>query len=143
MPIIVSKIFKGKAADKTGELFIGDAIVSVDGRDLRNATHDEAVRVLKATGDTVALQVCCTTYRVTLLSGTLVTTQDSLLFHMMLLINARSIIHYGKDLKYVERFLQNLYSMREKGRENLLLSHVLTMIMYPHVQFDWNSLTFV
>ena len=61
MPIIVSKIFKGKAADKTGELFIGDAIVSVDGRDLRNATHDEAVRVLKATGDTVALQVGHTT----------------------------------------------------------------------------------
>ena len=35
MPIIISKIFKGKAAERTGELFIGDAIVTVDGHDLQ------------------------------------------------------------------------------------------------------------
>ena len=35
MPIIISKIFKGKAAERTGELFIGDAIVAVDGHDLQ------------------------------------------------------------------------------------------------------------
>ena len=27
MPIIISKIFKGKAADKTGQLHVGDAIL--------------------------------------------------------------------------------------------------------------------
>ena len=57
MPIIISKIFKGKAAEKTEKLFIGDAILSVDGHDLKNASHDEAVKVLKATGLAVTLEV--------------------------------------------------------------------------------------
>lgn len=47
MPILISKIFKGMAADKTEKLYVGDAILSVNGEDLREATHDEAVRALK------------------------------------------------------------------------------------------------
>ena len=47
MPILISKIFKGMAADKTEKLYVGDAILSVNGEDLRDATHDEAVRALK------------------------------------------------------------------------------------------------
>ena len=57
MPILISKIFPGMAADNTGELFVGDAILSVDGESLKDATHDKAVKVLKATGKKVEIDV--------------------------------------------------------------------------------------
>ncbi|XP_038069960.1 beta-1-syntrophin-like isoform X1 [Patiria miniata] len=57
MPIIISKIFKGLAADHTESLYVGDAILSVNGEDLRDATHDEAVRALKKAGKEVSLEV--------------------------------------------------------------------------------------
>lgn len=57
MPILISKIFKGLAADRTQKLYVGDAILSVNGEDLREATHDEAVRALKKAGKTVELEV--------------------------------------------------------------------------------------
>ena len=56
MPIIISKIFKGLAADQTESLYVGDAILSVNGDDLRDATHDEAVRALKRAGKEVVLE---------------------------------------------------------------------------------------
>ncbi|XP_037284735.1 syntrophin-like 1 [Rhipicephalus microplus] len=57
MPILISKIFKGMAADTTEQLYVGDAILSVNGEDLRDATHDEAVRALKRAGKVVDLEV--------------------------------------------------------------------------------------
>ncbi|XP_036387645.1 alpha-1-syntrophin [Megalops cyprinoides] len=57
MPILISKIFKGLAADQTEALYVGDAIISVNGYDLREATHDEAVQALKKTGKEVILEV--------------------------------------------------------------------------------------
>ncbi|AWP02517.1 putative alpha-1-syntrophin [Scophthalmus maximus] len=57
MPILISKIFKGLAADQTEALYVGDAILSVNGNDLREATHDEAVQSLKKTGKEVILEV--------------------------------------------------------------------------------------
>ncbi|CAI2313558.1 unnamed protein product [Caenorhabditis sp. 36 PRJEB53466] len=57
LPIIISKIFKGMAADQTGELFLDDVIVSVNGESLLDASHDEAVRALKRAGRVVDLQV--------------------------------------------------------------------------------------
>ena len=56
MPILISKIFKGMAADKTNQLFVGDAVLSVNGEDLKEATHDEAVKVLKRAGKFVDLE---------------------------------------------------------------------------------------
>ncbi|KAG0426144.1 hypothetical protein HPB47_026732 [Ixodes persulcatus] len=56
MPILISKIFKGMAADMTEQLYVGDAILSVNGEDLRDATHDEAVRALKRAGKIVDLE---------------------------------------------------------------------------------------
>lgn len=56
MPILISKIFKGLAADQTEALYVGDAILSVNGNDLREATHDEAVQALKKTGKEVILE---------------------------------------------------------------------------------------
>uniref|UniRef100_K1P5K7 Origin recognition complex subunit 6 n=1 Tax=Magallana gigas TaxID=29159 RepID=K1P5K7_MAGGI len=45
------------AADKTEKLYVGDAILSVNGEDLREATHDEAVRALKKAKKIVELEV--------------------------------------------------------------------------------------
>lgn len=57
MPILISKIFKGMAADQTEQLYVGDAILSVNGEDLHNATHDDAVNSLKKAGKIVELEV--------------------------------------------------------------------------------------
>ncbi|XP_041112439.1 alpha-1-syntrophin-like [Polyodon spathula] len=57
MPILISKIFKGLAAEQTEALYVGDAILSVNNYDLREATHDEAVQALKKTGKEVILEV--------------------------------------------------------------------------------------
>ncbi|XP_013931033.1 PREDICTED: beta-1-syntrophin-like [Thamnophis sirtalis] len=57
MPILISKIFKGLAADQTQALYVGDAILTVNGADLRDATHDEAVQALKRAGKEVVLEV--------------------------------------------------------------------------------------
>lgn len=56
MPIFISKIFKGMAADQTEQLFVGDAILSVNGKQLTDATHDEAVYALKNAGSLVELE---------------------------------------------------------------------------------------
>lgn len=56
MPVLVSKIFRGLAADLTGQLFVGDAILAVNEKNLRDATHEEAVRELKNAGETVNLE---------------------------------------------------------------------------------------
>ncbi|KAG9276071.1 beta-1-syntrophin [Astyanax mexicanus] len=57
MPILISKIFKGLAADQTQALYVGDAILSVNKVNLRDATHDEAVQALKKAGREVTLEV--------------------------------------------------------------------------------------
>ncbi|XP_066921663.1 beta-1-syntrophin-like [Clytia hemisphaerica] len=57
MPILISKIFNGLAAAQTEALYMGDAILAVNGEDLRNATHDEAVNALKKAGKEVELTV--------------------------------------------------------------------------------------
>lgn len=57
MPILISKIFPGLAADQSRALRVGDAILSVNGNDLREATHDLAVQALKKAGREVTLEV--------------------------------------------------------------------------------------
>lgn len=57
MPILISKIFRGMAADSAKGLYVGDAILSVNGEELRDATHEEAVRALKRAGRVVSLEV--------------------------------------------------------------------------------------
>ena len=47
---------QGLAADLTGQLYVGDAILSVNGEDIRDATHDYAVGALKRAGHAVTLQ---------------------------------------------------------------------------------------
>ncbi|GMR51109.1 hypothetical protein PMAYCL1PPCAC_21304, partial [Pristionchus mayeri] len=48
LPIVVSEIQPGQPADRCGNLFVGDAILSVNGYDLRNAKHQEAVDILSS-----------------------------------------------------------------------------------------------
>nr|XP_027204178.1 beta-1-syntrophin-like isoform X1 [Dermatophagoides pteronyssinus]XP_027204179.1 beta-1-syntrophin-like isoform X1 [Dermatophagoides pteronyssinus] len=58
MPILISKIFRGLAADSTSQLYVGDAILAVNNCNLREATHEEAVQALKNAGEIVNLEVC-------------------------------------------------------------------------------------
>ena len=52
VPILISEIHEGQPADRCENLYVGDAILSVNGEDLRNAKHAEAVQVLsQQTGD--------------------------------------------------------------------------------------------
>jgi hypothetical protein len=57
MPVFISKIFPGLAADSSGQLRVGDAILSVDGVDVSNASHDEAVVCLKRTSSLIQMEV--------------------------------------------------------------------------------------
>ncbi|XP_076251236.1 MAGUK family member discs large 1 isoform X2 [Rhynchophorus ferrugineus] len=58
--IFISFILAGGPADLSGELKRGDQIISVNGVNLRNATHEEAALALKGTSQTVTI---CVQYR--------------------------------------------------------------------------------
>uniref|UniRef100_A0A3B3UIL5 PDZ domain-containing protein n=1 Tax=Poecilia latipinna TaxID=48699 RepID=A0A3B3UIL5_9TELE len=53
--IFVSFILAGGPADLSGELRRGDRILSVNGVNLRNATHEQAAAALKRAGQTVTI----------------------------------------------------------------------------------------
>ncbi|XP_013414732.1 disks large homolog 2-like isoform X3 [Lingula anatina] len=53
--IYVSFILAGGPADLSGELKRGDQLISVNGVDLRDATHEQAAAALKHAGDTVEI----------------------------------------------------------------------------------------
>ncbi|XP_039614348.1 disks large homolog 1 isoform X11 [Polypterus senegalus] len=53
--IFISFILAGGPADLCGELKKGDRIISVNGVDLRNATHEQAAAALKNAGQTVTI----------------------------------------------------------------------------------------
>ncbi|XP_050500628.1 disks large 1 tumor suppressor protein isoform X3 [Diabrotica virgifera virgifera] len=55
--IFISFILAGGPADLSGELRRGDQILSVNGVNLRNATHEEAALALKGTSQTVSVVV--------------------------------------------------------------------------------------
>ncbi|CAD5114975.1 DgyrCDS4004 [Dimorphilus gyrociliatus] len=57
LPILISRIFKGQAADRTRSLYVGDAILSVNGANVTKLRHDEAVQCLKHAGNDVTLVV--------------------------------------------------------------------------------------
>ncbi|WKY14211.1 hypothetical protein Q1695_000056 [Nippostrongylus brasiliensis] len=63
LPIVISKIFPGMPggtlilADRTGQLYVGDAIVEINGEPVEGRSHDEVVEMLKADGDELRLGV--------------------------------------------------------------------------------------
>uniref|UniRef100_A0A0X3P4R0 Golgi-associated PDZ and coiled-coil motif-containing protein n=2 Tax=Schistocephalus solidus TaxID=70667 RepID=A0A0X3P4R0_SCHSO len=48
VPIMISEILPGQLAHQNGNFFVGDAILSVNGIDLRDKRHHEAVQILSA-----------------------------------------------------------------------------------------------
>ncbi|XP_068946831.1 multiple PDZ domain protein isoform X17 [Petaurus breviceps papuanus] len=55
--IIIHEVYEEGAACKDGRLWAGDQILEVNGIDLRNATHDEAINVLRQTPQKVRLTI--------------------------------------------------------------------------------------
>ncbi|KAG9486711.1 hypothetical protein GDO78_006865 [Eleutherodactylus coqui] len=55
--IIIHEVYEEGAASKDGRLWAGDQILEVNDIDLRNATHDEAINVLRQTPQKVRLNV--------------------------------------------------------------------------------------
>ncbi|XP_026208412.1 multiple PDZ domain protein isoform X3 [Anabas testudineus] len=55
--IIIHEVYEEGAASKDGRLWAGDQILEVNGIDLRSASHDEAINVLRQTPQRVRLTV--------------------------------------------------------------------------------------
>uniref|UniRef100_A0A914UST3 Golgi-associated PDZ and coiled-coil motif-containing protein n=1 Tax=Plectus sambesii TaxID=2011161 RepID=A0A914UST3_9BILA len=52
VPVLISEVHHGQPAERCGQLFVGDAILSANGIDLRQAKHSHAVEILsKQQGD--------------------------------------------------------------------------------------------
>ncbi|XP_023209085.1 gamma-2-syntrophin [Xiphophorus maculatus] len=57
VPVVISKIFKDQVADQTGKLFVGDAVLKVNGINVEHCTHQEVVHLLRTAGDEVTITV--------------------------------------------------------------------------------------
>ncbi|XP_023695137.1 gamma-2-syntrophin [Paramormyrops kingsleyae] len=57
VPVVISKIFKDQVADQTGMLFVGDAVLQINGISVENSTHEEVVHLLRNAGDEVTITV--------------------------------------------------------------------------------------
>ncbi|KAL0969373.1 hypothetical protein UPYG_G00226200 [Umbra pygmaea] len=57
VPVVISKIFKDQVADQTGKLFVGDAMLQINGINVDNCTHEEVVNLLRSAGDEVTITV--------------------------------------------------------------------------------------
>lgn len=57
VPVVISKIFKDQIADQTGMLFVGDAVLQVNGINVEHCTHEEVVHLLRTAGDEVTITV--------------------------------------------------------------------------------------
>ncbi|XP_057716036.1 gamma-2-syntrophin isoform X1 [Corythoichthys intestinalis] len=57
VPVVISKIFKDQVADQTGKLFVGDAVLQVNGINVEHCTHDQVVHLLRTAGDEVIITV--------------------------------------------------------------------------------------
>ncbi len=55
--IFIKNVLEGSPAGASGQLFTGDRILEVDGHDLRNASHDEAVDVIRQSGQSIRFVV--------------------------------------------------------------------------------------
>lgn len=78
MPILISEIHPGQPADRCGGLHVGDAILAVNGVNLRDAKHKEAVTILSQ-------QV----------SWDLLIRRDSLVFLMFCLLNYLEFLRFS------------------------------------------------
>ncbi|CAL1535299.1 unnamed protein product [Lymnaea stagnalis] len=57
VPILISEIHEDQPAHRCGQLYVGDAILSVNDIDLRNSKHAEAVKILSQQQGDITLSV--------------------------------------------------------------------------------------
>ncbi|XP_025098830.1 Golgi-associated PDZ and coiled-coil motif-containing protein-like [Pomacea canaliculata] len=57
VPILISEIHEGQPAERCQGLYVGDAILSVNNLDLRNAKHAEAVKILSQQQGEITMEV--------------------------------------------------------------------------------------
>merc|ERR1719322_1003155 len=57
IPILISEIHKNSVVDKLDEVYVGDAILSVNGIDLQDSTHAQAVAILSQKCEELELEV--------------------------------------------------------------------------------------
>ena len=57
VPIIISEIHDNMPAQRCGNVYVGDAILSVNGTDLKEATHKEAVHVLSRVHGDISMEL--------------------------------------------------------------------------------------
>ncbi|XP_076337830.1 Golgi-associated PDZ and coiled-coil motif-containing protein-like isoform X2 [Tachypleus tridentatus] len=57
VPILISEIHPNQPASRSGNLFVGDAVLSVNNIDLRQACHDEAVKILSSQEGEITMEV--------------------------------------------------------------------------------------
>lgn len=57
VPILISEIRRGLPADRSGLVYVGDAILSVNGIDLRDMKHKEAVDIITQQPNVVNMEV--------------------------------------------------------------------------------------
>lgn len=54
---MIHEVHEKEAAALDGRLWAGDRILAVNGKDLRNATHDQAIQTLRSVGNRVKLKI--------------------------------------------------------------------------------------
>ncbi|XP_054652215.1 gamma-2-syntrophin isoform X2 [Dunckerocampus dactyliophorus] len=57
VPVVISKIFKAQVVDQVGKLFVGDAVLQVNGINVEHCTHEQVVHLLRTAGDEVIITV--------------------------------------------------------------------------------------
>ncbi|XP_014067014.2 gamma-2-syntrophin [Salmo salar] len=57
VPVVISKMFKDQAADQTGKLFVGDAMLQINGINVEHCSHEEVVHLLRTAGEEVTITV--------------------------------------------------------------------------------------
>ncbi|XP_077476632.1 gamma-2-syntrophin isoform X1 [Stigmatopora argus] len=57
VPVVISKIFKDQVVDQRGKLFVGDAVLQVNGINVEHCTHEEVVHLLRTAGNEVLITV--------------------------------------------------------------------------------------
>ncbi|KAK0406194.1 hypothetical protein QR680_018426 [Steinernema hermaphroditum] len=57
IPIVISKLMIGLPAEQSGQLYVGDTILTINGVSVEGKTHDDVVQMLKDAGAEVTLTV--------------------------------------------------------------------------------------
>ncbi|XP_029586710.1 gamma-2-syntrophin-like isoform X2 [Salmo trutta] len=57
VPVVISKMFKDQVAYQTGKLFVGDAMLQINGINVENCSHEEVVHLLRTAGEEVTITV--------------------------------------------------------------------------------------